>query len=344
MFVDGHSLFHGDALEKLDLIDDNSIQLVVTSPPYNIGKEYERDKRLTLDEYVNWLRPIIEKLCKKVSQDGHLCWQTGNFIDKGEIFPLDLYFYSIFKAAGFKLRNRIIWHFNFGRNAENRFSGRYETILWFSKSDEYIFNLDPVRIPQRYPGKKHSSKKGLRAGTPSGNPLGKNPSDFWEFDPEKAFKLNPIWDFPNVKANHPEKTTHPCQFPSELAERCVLALTKRGDIVLDPFLGSGSTAIAALLHDRNVIGIDKDSRYIELAGHRLALLSQNNLPRRPLGTSIYVPTTGSSVAQWPAEWAKKELQEGEGNEQRSVNIEVDAQEEKNKKTQAFGRGKKAVKS
>ncbi len=157
-------------------------------------------------------------------------------------------------------------------------------------------------MPQLYPGKRHSPKKGARAGTPSGNPLGKNPSDFWQFDAEVAFKVNPIWDFPNVKASHPEKTTHPCQFPSELAERCILALTNLGDMVIDPFVGSGTTAIAAALHGRDVTGIDKDARYIELAKHRLELLARGELPRRPLGKPVRMPQEGERVAAVPEEW------------------------------------------
>lgn len=295
-------LLEGNALNELDQIQDQSCRLILTSPPYNIGKEYERDRRLTLEQYLQWLEPIVVKLCSKVSDNGHVCWQTGNFIEGGEVFPLDLYFYGMFKKSGFKLRNRIIWRFNFGLNAQNRFSGRYETILWFSKGDDYVFNLDPVRVPQLYPGKRHSAKKTTRAGTLSGNPLGKNPSDFWEFDPENAFKVNPIWDFPNVKGSHPEKTVHPCQFPSELAERCILALTNPGDLILDPFIGSGTTAVAATIHDRRVVGIDKDPRYVALARHRLDLLSRNELPRRPLGQPLRIPQAGESVAQTPLEW------------------------------------------
>jgi DNA modification methylase len=297
-----HRLIHGDALDKLDEVADGSCRLIVTSPPYNIGKEYERDKRLTLDQYLQWLEPIVDKLCDKVADDGHICWQTGSFIDDGEVFPLDIFFYRFFKQKGFKLRNRIIWHFNFGLHAQNRFSGRYETMLWFTKGDDYVFNLDPVRVPQRYPGKRHSAKKGERAGKPSGNPLGKNPSDFWQFDAEDAFKVNPIWDFPNVKAKHPEKTVHPCQFPLELVERCVLALTGSDDLILDPFVGSGTTAVAAMMHERRVVGIDQDSRYIGLAEHRLQLLEQGELPRRPLGTPVRAPRAGEGVAQMPLEW------------------------------------------
>jgi DNA modification methylase len=295
-------IIEGDALTALDQIPDGSCKLVVTSPPYNIGKEYERDRRLSLEEYLEWIDAILEKACRKVSDDGHLCWQTGNFVDDGEVFPLDAFFYKLIKERGFKLRNRIIWHFNFGLNATSRFSGRYETMLWFTKSDNYTFNLDPVRVRQLYPGKRHPSRKGPLAGKPSGNPKGKNPSDFWEFDPSQAFGVCPIWELPNVKANHPEKTQHPCQFPSELVERCVLALTNKDDIVLDPFIGSGTTALAALQHARRAIGIDRDARYVQLARHRLELLVQGDLPTRKPGKPVRGPKKGEAVAKLPDEW------------------------------------------
>ena len=305
-------IVEGDALEKLDAIDDGSCKLVITSPPYNIGKEYERDQRLSLREYLRWLNRIIGKLCDKVASDGHICWQSGNFVHEGEVFPLDTFFYRMFKRRGFKLRNRIIWHFNFGLHAQTRFSGRYETLLWFTKSDDYTFNLDPVRVPQLYPGKRHSSKKGAKAGQPSGNPQGKNPSDFWVFDAANAFHDEAIWDFPNVKAKHPEKTIHPCQFPSELVERCVLALTNLDELVLDPFIGSGTTAIASLKYGRRVIGIDRDSRYVQLARQRIA--DRANLKTRPIGKPVHLPQPGEAVASIPKEWNSSEVGESSGGE------------------------------
>lgn len=298
-------VLEGDAFERLDLVADGSCKLVVTSPPYNIGKEYERDQRLSLREYIRWLDKIIGKICEKVAEDGHICWQSGNFVENGEVFPLDTFFYRMFKRRGFKLRNRIIWHFNFGLHAQSRFSGRYETLLWFTKSDDYTFNLDPVRVKQLYPGKRHSSKKGPKAGQPSGNPKGKNPSDFWSFDAQAAFEANPLWDFPNVKANHPEKTVHPCQFPAELVERCVLALTNEDDLVLDPFIGSGTTAIAALKYDRRVIGIDRDAKYVQLARQRIA--DRANLKTRPIGLAVRSPQAGEAVATIPKEWNSPDL-------------------------------------
>lgn len=295
------NLILGDCSERLDDIEDESIQLVVTSPPYNIGKEYETDTKMSLEEYRNWLTPIIEKLCEKISHNGSLCWQVGNFVKDGEVFPLDMLFYEIIARNGFKLRNRIIWQFNFGLHAQKRFSGRYETLLWFTKSNDYYFNLDPVRVPQKYPGKRHPESKGDKAGRPSGNKLGKNPSDFWTFDPTDAFS-NPVWEIPNVKANHPEKTTHPCQFPIELVERCILSMSKPDDTILDPFLGAGTTVLAALKNGRNSVGIEKSPAYLDIAKKRILDFESNSLKYRPLGKKIYKPKVGEKVAEVPKEW------------------------------------------
>lgn len=301
-----HKLLKGDCLKLLDRVEDASCRLVITSPPYNIGKEYERESRRSLKEYSDWLDPIVEKACKKITADGHLCWQVGNYVLNGEVFPLDYLLYHLISKRGLKLRNRIIWHFNFGLHATKRFSGRYETLLWFTKAEpnEYCFQLEAVRVPQLYPGKRHSSARGERAGQPSGNPKGKNPTDFWVFEPQQAFDEGAIWEFPNVKANHPEKTIHPCQFPSELVERCVLALTKPGDRVLDPFVGVGTSVVAAAKHNRVGIGIDQSQAYIEIARARLRDYECGRLATRPLGKPVRKPQFGEKVATVPPEWVK----------------------------------------
>ena len=215
-----------DALKFLSTMPDEAVRLVITSPPYNIGKSYE--ERRELNEYLEWQFEVIRECYRVLKPGGSLCWQVGNYVEKGEVFPLDAFFYHLIKRLPeFKLRNRIIWHFEHGLHARTRFSGRYETILWFTKGDSYLFNIDDVRVPQKYPGKRHY--KGPKKGLPSSNPLGKNPGDLWSILKEDWENL--IWDIPNVKANHPEKTLHPAQFPIELAERLVLALSAEGDTV-----------------------------------------------------------------------------------------------------------------
>jgi adenine-specific DNA-methyltransferase len=291
-----------DCLDGLDAVGDGTVKLVLSSPPYNLGKVYERDQKRSLEEYKAWFAPIANKIVNKVLADGHVCWQSGNYVQNGALVPLDYFFYEIFTSLGLVLRNRIIWQFDFGLHAKKRFSGRYETILWFSKGDSYTFNLDPVRVPQRYPGKRHALSKGEKAGTPSGNPKGKNPGDFWTFLPQQEMHESNIWRFPNVKANHVEKTLHPCQFPIELAERCVLALTNSGDVVLDPFAGVGTSVIAAVRHGRGGIGIDRDPVYIGLAQERLDSLLGGTLRVREMGRPVTEPARNQRVAQLPREW------------------------------------------
>lgn len=289
-------LFHGDCLKGLSFVPDNTMKLIITSPPYNIGKAYE--DATGLHSYLEALSPVISELMRVLSPTGSLCWQVGNFVDKGEIFPLDMFYYPIFKRHGLKLRNRIVWHFDHGLHASKRFSGRYETLLWFTKTDDYTFNLDSVRVPSKYPGKRHF--KGENHGKLSGNPLGKNPADIWKIlvkDWETC-----LWDIPNVKANHPEKTLHPCQYPIELVERCVLALTNENDWVLDPFSGVASASLAAIMNGRRTMGCEKEKGYIKIARERITDFISGRLRYRPLGKPVYQPTGRDKVSQVPMEW------------------------------------------
>ncbi|MCL4490757.1 MAG: site-specific DNA-methyltransferase, partial [Nitrospirae bacterium] len=158
-------------------------------------------------------------------------------------------------------------------------------IIWFTKSDNYVFNLDPVRVPQKYPGKKYF--KGPNAGKHSCNPLGKNPGDFWVI--------------PNVKSNHVEKTDHPCQFPVELIERLVLSMTNEGDWVFDPFLGTGTSIIAAIRHDRRGVGADVMPQYVRLAKQRIEQEIAGTLRTRPMNQPVYDPIkagNNGSIAPW----------------------------------------------
>lgn len=289
-------LLQDDVTEAARQLPPETFRLIITSPPYNIGKRYEQ--AVDLQYYLEWQEAVIKDLVGLLTSDGSICWQVGNYVRDGEIFPLDIYFYPIFKRLGLQLRNRVVWHFNHGLHASRRFSGRYETLLWFTKSDNYVFNLDAVRVPAKYPGKLHF--KGDKRGLPSGNPLGKNPSDFWEL--MAAEWECGIWDIPNVKSNHPEKTAHPCQYPVELVERCVLAFTNAGDWVLDPFAGVGSALIAALKNHRRAVGIDRDPEFCGIARQRIADFESGRLKLRPIGKPVHVPSGREKVSQVPAEW------------------------------------------
>jgi adenine-specific DNA-methyltransferase len=278
------TLYAGDCLGLLAEMPRESAQLIVTSPPYNIGKTYER--RTPLDSYLTRERATINACIERLRPGGSICWQIGNHVADGEIFPLDVLLYPFFAERGLHLRNRIVWHFEHGLHCSQRFSGRYETILWFTKDrpgGKYVFNLDPVRVPQKYPGKKHF--KGPKRGQYSANPLGKNPGD--------------VWIIPNVKHNHPEKTDHPCQFPIELVERLVLALTDKGDLVLDPYMGVGSALAAAVLHGRRAAGADIVRDYVATARRRVTQAAAGTLRVRPRERPVYVPPPNSTLTQRP---------------------------------------------
>ncbi|MBM3390396.1 MAG: site-specific DNA-methyltransferase [Betaproteobacteria bacterium] len=277
------ALHQGDCLEFLSSAPDGFFQLIVTSPPYNLGKAYE--KRIRLDAYLEQQEAVIRESVRALGDKGSICWQVGNHVDKGEIIPLDTVLYPIFKKLGLKLRNRIVWHFEHGLHCTKRLSGRYETILWFTKTDDYVFHLDPIRVPQKYPGKKHF--KGPRAGEFSCNPLGKNPGD--------------LWVIPNVKSNHVEKTGHPCQFPVELIERLVLSMTDPGDWVFDPFVGTGTSIVAALKNGRNGAGAEIFPDYVEIARKRIDDLLRGELRTRPMTRPVYDPKSAGNrltVAPW----------------------------------------------
>ena len=260
-----------DNLSFMSRMGDGQVKLVVTSPPYNIGKDYE--DRLTLADYLEKQRRVIRECVRVLHPQGSICWQVGNYVDDGEIVPLDAVLYPLFRDHGLRLRNRIIWHFGHGLHCTRRLSGRYETINWWTKGDRYTWHLDPIRVPSKYPGKRHF--KGPNVGKLSGNPKGKNPGD--------------VWEFPNVKSNHPEKTIHPCQFPVELVERLVLAMTDDDDAVLDPYMGVGSSVIAALMHGRRAYGCDNVPEYVDIARQRVGQLRAGRLRTRPMGKPIYDP-------------------------------------------------------
>lgn len=279
------TLYHGDCMEFLQTVPDASVQLVVTSPPYNIGKEYE--DILDIEIYKAQQHQVIQECARILKQKGSICWQVGNYVSDGEIIPLDILLYDCFKENALRLRNRIVWHFGHGLHCTNRFSGRYETINWFTKSDDYFFNLDPVRVPQKYPGKRHF--KGPNKGKLSGNPKGKNPAD--------------VWEIPNVKSNHVEKTSHPCQFPVALVQRLVLSMTVEGDLVLDPFMGVGTTAVAAVINNRRAAGAEIVKQYYDLAVERVRQACTGELRIRP-DKPVYEPSSNSKLTINP--WENEE--------------------------------------
>jgi adenine-specific DNA-methyltransferase len=244
-------VYHGDCLELLKGLPKACLDLVVSSPPYNIGKEYE--SKQALQSYLAEQRTVLKESIRCLKPTGSIFWQVGSYADSGVIIPLDIRFFPMLEDLGMIPRNRIVWIRQHGLHAQRKFSCRHETILWFAKSKNSKFNLDAVRVPQKYQNKK--AHRGEKKGELSCNPLGKNPGD--------------IWIFQNVKHNHEEQTIHPCQFPEDLITRVVLATTDEGDVVFDPYMGVGTVAVVAKDHNRRFLGAETDDAYIDIARRRI---------------------------------------------------------------------------
>lgn len=247
-----NTIFAGDCRELLSQTDSETVDLVVSSPPYNIGKEYEA--RRALGHYLDDQRAVLTECVRVLKPGGSIFWQVGSFTDKGALIPLDIKFFPILESLGLTPRNRIVWVRQHGLHASKKFSGRHETILWFTKGDDYHFDLDAVRVPQKWQNKK--SHRGDNKGELSCNPEGKNPGD--------------VWVFQNVKHNHEEQTIHPAQFPEGLIARIVLAASPPEGVVLDPYMGTGTTAVVARDHGRAFLGAELDSTYLKVAERRLS--------------------------------------------------------------------------
>ena len=242
-----------DVVAGLKAMADASVDLTVTSPPYNIGKEYE--VRRPLEEYLSWCEVWMGEV-HRVTKPGGSFWLNLGYIDvegKGRAVPLP---YLMWNRSPFYMLQEIVWHYGAGVASRLCFSPRNEKWLWYVKDPEhYLFNLDAVRDPDvKYPNQKKNGK--LKC-----NPLGKNPSD--------------VWILPKVTSGagraSPERTPHPAQFPLAVIKRIILACSNEGDVILDPFAGSGSTLVASLLSNRRSIGIEIRPDYCAIAERRIRM-------------------------------------------------------------------------
>lgn len=272
-------------MDLLKEIPSESIDITITSPPYCMGKEYEHCR--DINTFIDSHRELLPVVIDRTRPGGSICWQTGYHVKDNTIIPLDYLVHDVFRHfPEMVLRNRIIWTFGHGAHLSRRFSGRHEVILWYTKGNNYYFDLDAVRVPQKYPGKRHY--KGPNKGNYSGNPLGKNPAD--------------VWDIPHVKANHMEKTDHPCQFPVALAHRLVRALCPRNGRVFDPYVGSGTTGVASVIEERVFVGSELNLEYCHIAENRIGDAILGKAKYREAAKPIYEPN-GESVARKPSHFS-----------------------------------------
>ncbi len=240
----------GDCRDLLKKIPDNSVKLVVTSPPYNIGKPYGKYKdKIPLEEWEKLIDDVTKEIYRILTPDGSFFLNLSPIPygkDK-EILPLPYIGYDIMKKNNFKIRNIITWTFNNMQNCTNRLSGRYENIVWGVKDlNNYIFNLNDIRIPYIT-----QNDKRLEGGS------GRNPTDVWYF--------NRVNNVTKKKLN----LKHPTIYPSDMIERIIKMSSNKNDIVLDPFLGSGTTVAVALKLQRKAIGMEIDESYKDEINSRI---------------------------------------------------------------------------
>jgi adenine-specific DNA-methyltransferase len=256
-------LYNADVVPLLREVETPIWDLTVTSPPYNIGKEYESMQ--TLDTYVQWCEEWMNLIHRSTSERGAFWLNVGYtpLHPQAKALPLA---YLLWGLSDFYLIQEVVWNYGAGVAGRKFYSPRNEKFLWFVKNSEsYVFNLDAVRDPDvKYPNQFKNGKRKV-------NIAGKNPTD--------------VWNFPKVTSGRNrssvERTPHPAQFPEKVIERVVLASSNPGDLVFDPFMGSGTTAVVANRLGRRVVGTELREDYCHLAVERY--LSAKELRGSELG-------------------------------------------------------------
>lgn len=247
----GVAIYKMDCIEGMAKLGEEIVDLTVTSPPYNIGKEYENF--IELKSYVDWCEEWIAQIYRLTKSNGSF-WLNVGYLEvegKGLAVPIP---YLLWDKTEFYMLQEVVWNYAAGVACKKRFSPRNEKFLWYVKNvKDYTFNLDSVRDPNvKYPNQKKNGK--LRC-----NPLGKNPSDVWQITKVTSGK----------NRSSKERTPHPAQFPLALIERVIKSSSNEGDLILDPFMGSGSTADCAIRNNRFAIGFEISEKYIGYASDRI---------------------------------------------------------------------------
>jgi adenine-specific DNA-methyltransferase len=276
----------GDAFKLIKEVPSGCIDLILTSPPYGIGKSYER-RSVTIDDYIKTMKPICEECVRVIRKGGALIWQVGNRIEGAshargasaskekpapETIPLEMLYYPIFKSLGLQLRNQIVWTSSntIPFRDQKMLQGRHEIVLYFTKGDNYTFNLDEIRIPQKYPDKKYPCWGRRKGEFRLPNPKGTNPGDVFRKDDEPS---SDAWEI-TLSTNSSERWDHPAEFPEKLVERLIKMSTGEGNIVLDPFAGVGTTPKVAKDLGRHYLAFEKEPHYYNQAILRLAGIDQ----------------------------------------------------------------------
>ncbi len=241
MKIESNIIYLGDCIEIMKGLPSNSVDLIFADPPFNIGLKYDiyNDKK-SYNDYFSWSDNWINEARRILKNSGSI------YIAIGDEFAAEINI--ILKKSSFHFRNWIIWYYTFGQNQRKKFNRAHTHILYFSKDDtDFIFNIDNIRVP---------SARQLVYNDKRANPNGKSPDDVWEYS--------------SVCGTFKERIgNHPCQMPENLLERIILASTNEGDIVIDPFGGTGTTAFVADRLKRKYITMDISDQYFEIITKRL---------------------------------------------------------------------------
>lgn len=265
------AIYNMDCLTGMKELPASLINLTVTSPPYNIGKEYEEISHIS--DYISWCEKWMKEIYRVTKENGSF-WLNVGYLespDKGLAVPIP---YLLWDKSDFYFLQEVVWNYAAGVACKKRYSPRNEKLLWYVKDrHSYTFNLDDVRDPNvKYPNQKKNGK--LKC-----NPLGKNPSDVWQIAKVTSGK----------NRSSSERTAHPAQFPLEMVDRIIKSSSNVGDLILDPFMGSGSTAECALRNGRFVIGFELESKYIGYAKQRISnYINENSYSDIQLALSLAV--------------------------------------------------------
>lgn len=254
--IENNKIIHGDALQVLnECVEDNSVDLIFADPPYNIGKDFAgcKDKWKSDEAYLEWCYTWLDLCIQKLKPTGAFYVMTST-----QFMP----YFDIFLRKKLNILSRLVWYYDSsGVQAKQYFGSLYEPILFCVKDKKhYTFNADDILVEAKTGAKRRLID--YRKTPPQ---------------PYKATKVpGNVWEFPRVRYRMEEYEKHPTQKPIALLERIIKASSNEGDMVLDPFSGTFTTAYVAQSLNRKSIGIELQEEYIEIGLRRLGLAQSYN--------------------------------------------------------------------
>ncbi|MBM3980544.1 MAG: site-specific DNA-methyltransferase [Planctomycetes bacterium] len=266
-----NDVIEGDCIEVMGQMPAGSVDLVFADPPFNIGYQYDvYDDRRASADYLDWTTKWIAAAARLLKPTGSFFLAIGDEFVAEHKVRLD--------ACGLTMRNWIVWHYTFGVNCARKFNRSHAHILYYVRDPKACtFNADPVRVPSA----RMTTYADRRA-----NPVGKLPDDTWVLRPQASadhFKEDSdTWYVPRVCGTFRERLGHPCQMPEAVLERIIRAATNEGDVVFDPFAGSGTTLAVAKKLNRKYLGVELSEQYADGVRKRLQMIEfAADEPARP---------------------------------------------------------------